>query len=330
MRRRGPRGQAVRMDDRRTVKVSKYLSKHLRHQPERIGLTLDANGWVAIDELLGAVARHHFPLTRAELDDVVASNDKQRFAIEGDRIRASQGHTVEVDLNLPPAEPPAVPLPRHRRPVPGRDPRRGAESDESHARPSLARPRDGDPRRSPTRPACRPVRGRGCHAPGRTRLLCQRQRGLAHRRRTPAVPAPARLTERPRPQTGRLADRTTGRLDDWTTGRPRPFGRCPGTAHRPASWSSPCVTFRSKSFSSATAARNSGLPSGTGAWITISVKPSPRTCPRSARTRPRKRTVRPGPDEIRVVVRCEAMRPSTTAEPRSSHGRRSAIGRGRR
>ncbi|TXS36844.1 RNA 2'-phosphotransferase [Streptomyces sp. OR43] len=95
------------MDDRRTVKVSKYLSKHLRHQPERIGLTLDANGWVAIDELLRAVGRHHFPLTRAELDHVVESNDKQRFAIEGDRIRASQGHTIEVDLDLPPAEPPA-------------------------------------------------------------------------------------------------------------------------------------------------------------------------------------------------------------------------------
>lgn len=95
------------MDERRTVKVSKYLSKHLRHQPERIGLTLDAHGWVPVDELLRAVARHHFPLTRAELEHVVASNDKQRFAIEGGRIRASQGHTIEVDLDLPPAEPPA-------------------------------------------------------------------------------------------------------------------------------------------------------------------------------------------------------------------------------
>lgn len=95
------------MDERRTIKVSKYLSKHLRHQPERIGLRLDANGWVAIDELLRATAGHHFPLTRAELDHVVASNDKQRFAVEGGRIRASQGHTVDVDLDLPLAEPPA-------------------------------------------------------------------------------------------------------------------------------------------------------------------------------------------------------------------------------
>lgn len=95
------------MDERRTVKVSKYLSKHLRHQPERIGITLDPSGWVPIDELMRACAGHGFPVTRAELDHVVAANDKQRFAVDGDRIRANQGHTVTVDLGLPPAEPPA-------------------------------------------------------------------------------------------------------------------------------------------------------------------------------------------------------------------------------
>ncbi|MFF8649862.1 RNA 2'-phosphotransferase [Streptomyces griseoluteus] len=94
------------MDDRRTVKVSKYLSKHLRHQPERIGLTLDPAGWVEIDTLLAAAAAHGFPISRAELDHVVAVNDKRRFAVEGGRIRASQGHTVEVALGLPPATPP--------------------------------------------------------------------------------------------------------------------------------------------------------------------------------------------------------------------------------
>ncbi|MCX5196317.1 RNA 2'-phosphotransferase [Streptomyces sp. NBC_00249] len=95
------------MDDRRTVKVSKYVSKHLRHQPERIGLTLDRQGWVEIDALLHAAATHGFPISRAELDHVVAANDKQRFAVDGTRIRASQGHTVAVDLDLPEAEPPA-------------------------------------------------------------------------------------------------------------------------------------------------------------------------------------------------------------------------------
>ncbi|MFJ6579032.1 RNA 2'-phosphotransferase [Streptomyces sp. NPDC091368] len=95
------------MDERRTVKVSKYLSRHLRHQPERIGLVLDAHGWTEIDDLLRAAAEHGFRITRAELDHVVATNDKKRFAVEGTRIRASQGHTVTVDLDLPAAEPPA-------------------------------------------------------------------------------------------------------------------------------------------------------------------------------------------------------------------------------
>ncbi len=90
----------------RTVRVSKYLARHLRHRPERIGLTLDPHGWVPVDALLRAAAAHGFPLTRAELDHVVAVNDKRRFTVDGDRIRAAQGHTVRVDLDLPPAEPP--------------------------------------------------------------------------------------------------------------------------------------------------------------------------------------------------------------------------------
>jgi putative RNA 2'-phosphotransferase len=101
------------MDEQRAVKVSKYLSKHLRHQPERLGLTLDAHGWVEVDALIRAAERHGFRLTRAELDHVVAANDKQRFATREDEsgggtlIRAHQGHTVGgVDLALPPAEPP--------------------------------------------------------------------------------------------------------------------------------------------------------------------------------------------------------------------------------
>ena len=96
-----------RNDDRRTVKVSKYLSKHLRHQPEHIGMRLEDGGWVEIDTLLTAAAAHGFPITREELDRVVATNDKKRFAIEGTRIRASQGHSVDVDRGLPPATPPA-------------------------------------------------------------------------------------------------------------------------------------------------------------------------------------------------------------------------------
>ncbi|WP_329339070.1 RNA 2'-phosphotransferase [Streptomyces sp. NBC_01352] len=95
------------MEEGRTVKVSKYLSKHLRHQPERIGLILDDAGWVEIDTLIAAAAAHGFRFTREELGHVVAANDKQRFAIDGTRIRASQGHSIDVELGLPPATPPA-------------------------------------------------------------------------------------------------------------------------------------------------------------------------------------------------------------------------------
>lgn len=91
------------------VKVSKYLSRALRHQPERIGISLDAAGWAEIDDLLAACRGRGFAVTREELDHVVEHNDKKRFAVsaDGTRIRASQGHTVAVDLGLIAAEPPA-------------------------------------------------------------------------------------------------------------------------------------------------------------------------------------------------------------------------------
>jgi putative RNA 2'-phosphotransferase len=96
--------------DARTIKISKYLSKHLRHQPEGLGLTLSPGGWVTVDDLLTACARHRFPITRDELETVVRTSDKQRFAFDptGTLIRANQGHSVEVDLELDPREPPAV------------------------------------------------------------------------------------------------------------------------------------------------------------------------------------------------------------------------------
>jgi putative RNA 2'-phosphotransferase len=96
------------VDERRAVRVSKYLSKHLRHRPDRLGITLDSGGWTDVDELLNACARNRFPISRAELEYVVATNDKQRYAFDptGQRIRANQGHTVEVDLDLPVTTPP--------------------------------------------------------------------------------------------------------------------------------------------------------------------------------------------------------------------------------
>lgn len=96
------------MDDKRLVRVSKYLARHLRHDPGRIGVTLDPQGWVDVDVLLRAAAAHGFPITEAELVEVVARNDKKRYALENGRIRANQGHTVQVDLDLPAVEPPPV------------------------------------------------------------------------------------------------------------------------------------------------------------------------------------------------------------------------------
>lgn len=98
------------MEKERQVKISKYLSKHLRHAPDRLGLTLAPGGWVGVDELVSACAAHQFPLTRAELEAVVASSDKQRFSFDETktRIRANQGHSVEIDLQLEPQTPPEV------------------------------------------------------------------------------------------------------------------------------------------------------------------------------------------------------------------------------
>jgi putative RNA 2'-phosphotransferase len=89
------------------IKISKQLSYVLRHRPDSIGLTLDSDGWVAIDTLLQAFAQRGTRITRTQLDTVVATNDKQRFLVDGERIRASQGHSIPVDLGLRPVAPPA-------------------------------------------------------------------------------------------------------------------------------------------------------------------------------------------------------------------------------
>jgi putative RNA 2'-phosphotransferase len=94
----------------RYVRISKYLSKHLRHQPERLGLELLPGGWVEVDKLLAAASATGFEITLADLQQVVATNDKQRFGFNdsGDLIRANQGHSVSVDLQLAVQTPPAT------------------------------------------------------------------------------------------------------------------------------------------------------------------------------------------------------------------------------
>ena len=88
--------------EKRLIRVSKYLAKYLRHAPHELGLELQPGGWVLVDDLLAAAEKNGFPISCDELVDCVETNDKQRFAFDvtGELIRANQGHSVEVDLQL--------------------------------------------------------------------------------------------------------------------------------------------------------------------------------------------------------------------------------------
>ncbi len=98
------------MDEKSRTSASKFLSFVLRHRPDAVGITLDEAGWVDVEALLRGCAENGRPLTRGELEEVVATNTKRRFALseDGRRIRANQGHSVEVELGYEPAEPPDV------------------------------------------------------------------------------------------------------------------------------------------------------------------------------------------------------------------------------
>jgi putative RNA 2'-phosphotransferase len=101
---------SIGMDKHRNTHISKYLSLVLRHDPSAAGITLDAEGWVDIEDLLAGAERHGVSFTFTELEEVVRTNDKQRFALSADktRIRANQGHSVNINLGLNPETPPAV------------------------------------------------------------------------------------------------------------------------------------------------------------------------------------------------------------------------------
>lgn len=90
------------------VRFSKTLSYWLRHRPDEAGLTLDASGWADVDAMLSALGRNGLPADIDTLLHVVEQSDKQRFELSPDlqRIRARQGHSVEVDLALAPTTPP--------------------------------------------------------------------------------------------------------------------------------------------------------------------------------------------------------------------------------
>lgn len=96
--------------NKQLVEISKFLSFVLRHNPQSIGVMLDAEGWVPVGELVAAAARHGQSISREQLDEVVATNDEKRFSFspDGRLIRANQGHSVEVDLGLVSVEPPEL------------------------------------------------------------------------------------------------------------------------------------------------------------------------------------------------------------------------------
>ena len=90
------------------VALSRFLSYALRHRPDAVGLALDANGWAEVADVLRVARAQGHNLDRATLERIVRESDKQRFALDGGRIRANQGHSVAVDLGLAPVAPPDV------------------------------------------------------------------------------------------------------------------------------------------------------------------------------------------------------------------------------
>jgi putative RNA 2'-phosphotransferase len=92
------------------IQLSKFLSFVLRHKPDAIGLTLDSQGWVSIDELIARANAAGTIFDKIALLQVVETSDKKRFSVSSDglRIRAAQGHSVSVELGLSPRQPPPV------------------------------------------------------------------------------------------------------------------------------------------------------------------------------------------------------------------------------
>ena len=89
--------------------TSKFISLILRHKPDVIGITLDEHGWANVDELIAGVSKTH-PLNMSTLEQIVAEDEKQRYSFNEDMtlIRANQGHSIPVDVELEEKEPPEI------------------------------------------------------------------------------------------------------------------------------------------------------------------------------------------------------------------------------
>jgi len=98
------------MDAKQLKQLSKTLSYVLRHRPDSIGVELETGGWISVATLLNALSQDGKPISLEVLHEIVAQSDKQRFELSDDglRIRARQGHSVDVELGYEPATPPIV------------------------------------------------------------------------------------------------------------------------------------------------------------------------------------------------------------------------------
>ena len=87
--------------------ISKFISLILRHKPEKIGITLDEHGWANVEDLINGINKE-YPFNFEMLEEIVATDDKQRYSFNEDKslIRANQGHSVPVDVELEEAVPP--------------------------------------------------------------------------------------------------------------------------------------------------------------------------------------------------------------------------------
>ena len=98
------------MTDKQIIKISKFMSLVLRHNPQKIGITLDKKGWADTELLIKGMCRNGHRVTLEDLKDVVANNDKQRFKFSDDykKIRANQGHSIVVDIEMSEVKPPDI------------------------------------------------------------------------------------------------------------------------------------------------------------------------------------------------------------------------------
>lgn len=98
------------MNEKRKTKIGKFLSLILRHKPETINLILDENGWASVKELLERSVQNGNSFTRNELEVVVETNEKKRFSFDesGAKIRANQGHSLELKIEFEERTPPKI------------------------------------------------------------------------------------------------------------------------------------------------------------------------------------------------------------------------------